>query len=164
MLWRRMPVVSAVITTYERPDDCERAVASALAQEPAPIEVLVCDDGSSVASAARLEALAAREPLVRYLRIEPNRGTPAAPRNLGIREARGDWIAFLDDDDEWLPGKLARQLELTDRSDVIGGNAVTDAGAYFDGALDILWPQRREVIRANPLIQSTVIARKELLV
>src|SRR3954447_9998546 len=114
-----MPTVSAVISTFQRPDACERAVLSALTQDPVPIEVLICDDGSADSTPERMRSLEAREPLVRYLRIEPNRGTPAPARNLGLREAHGEWIAFLDDDDEWLPGKLAQQLELAEQADII---------------------------------------------
>ncbi len=118
-----MPSVSAVISTFERPDECERAVRSALAQEPAPVEVIVCDDGSKDGTAERFRAWERRDPRVRYLRVEPNRGTPAPARNAGIEEARGEWVAFLDDDDEWLPGKLGAQLAHAEGADVIGTNA-----------------------------------------
>src|SRR5436853_607913 len=83
---------------------------SALAQEPAPLEVLVCDDGSSPPTLERLRALEAADPRVRVLGAAHNTGSPGAGRNRGIRAARGAWLGFLDDDDAWLPGKLARQL------------------------------------------------------
>jgi glycosyltransferase involved in cell wall biosynthesis len=155
--------VSVVISTFERPAACERAVVSALTQDPAPIEVLVCDDGSADSTAERMRSLERREPLVRYLRIEPNRGTPAPARNLGTREAQGEWIAFLDDDDEWLPGKLARQLQLADEADVIASNALTDDGEYFSDAQPVAQPERAELVAENPVIQSTALVRRDLL-
>jgi glycosyltransferase involved in cell wall biosynthesis len=151
--------VSAVISTYQRPDECERAVRSALAQEPAPLEVLVCDDGSADSTAERFSDFG--DPRVRYIRVEPNRGTPAPARNAGVQAAQGDWIAFLDDDDEWLPGKLAAQLAHSGDADVIATNAITSGGdPYFPGAPEEHRPSRREILAANPVIQSSVMVRR----
>src|SRR3954447_11304145 len=86
--------ISVVIPTFERPESCARAVASALAQDPAPLEVLVCDDASSAGAVAQLEALAASAPRVRLLRAPQNSGSPAAGRRRGIEAAAGDWIAL----------------------------------------------------------------------
>jgi hypothetical protein len=156
--------VSAVISTFERPDSCERALRSILAQEPAPLEVLVCDDGSRDDTAERFRALEQRDPRVRYLRVEPNRGGPAAARNLGLREARGEWVAFLDDDDEWLPGKLAAQLAHTDSADVIATNAVTSDGSlYFPDAPAERRPSRLELLGENAVIQSSAMVRRQAL-
>jgi glycosyltransferase involved in cell wall biosynthesis len=155
--------VTAIVTTYQRADLVERAVASVLAQTLPPLEVLVCDDGSADETPDRMRALEASEPSVRYLRIEPNRGTPAPARNLGLRDARAEWVAFLDDDDEWLPGKLARQLELADSADVIAGNAETDDGLYFRDAPELAMPDRADIVRDNPVIQSSAMVRREHL-
>jgi glycosyltransferase involved in cell wall biosynthesis len=163
--WLAMTTVSAVIATYQRPDSCERALRSVLAQEPAPLEVLVCDDGSTDATPGRFRSWEARDPRVRYVRVEPNRGTPAPARNAGIAAARGDWLAFLDDDDEWLPGKLAAQLAHAAGADVIGTNAMTSAGRlYFPGAPELHRPDRAEILAANPIIQSSALVRREPLV
>jgi glycosyltransferase involved in cell wall biosynthesis len=156
-----MATVSAVISTFERPDACERAVRSVLAQEPAPLEVLVCDDGSRDETPERF----GRDPRVRYVRVEPNRGTPAPARNAGVAEAKGEWVAFLDDDDEWLPGKLKAQLEHTDRADVIATNAVTTTAEqpYFPAAPPIARPTRRDILTANPVIHSSAMVRRDRL-
>jgi glycosyltransferase involved in cell wall biosynthesis len=155
-----MPTVSAVISTFERPDACERAVRSVLAQEPAPLEVLVCDDGSADETPERF----GDDPRVRYVRIEPNRGTPAPARNAGVEAAQGDWVAFLDDDDEWLPGKLAAQLAHVDEAEVIATNATTSDGTpYFPGAPATSRPSRRQILAANPVIQSSAMVRREKL-
>jgi glycosyltransferase involved in cell wall biosynthesis len=159
-----MATVSALISTFERPDDCERALRSVLGQSRAPEEVLVCDDGSADGTAERFRAWERRDERVRYLRIEPNRGTPAPARNMGVAEARGEWVAFLDDDDEWLPGKLAAQLAHTGDADVVATNAVGSGGElYFAAAAPISRPTRREVLAANPVIQSSALARRRLL-
>jgi len=160
------PTISVVLTTFERADACERALASVLAQSEQPLEILVCDHGSRDDSPERLRAWEDRSELVRYLRLEPNRGTPAAPRNLGIERARGDWIAFLDDDDEWLPEKLARQSAVLEAglADVVGTNALRSSGGnYFPDPAPIWRPAPGEVLATNPIITSSVIVRRALL-
>ncbi len=97
--------ISVIIPAYNRAPVLGRALDSVLAQGAPPGEVIVADDGSSDATA---ELVRRRYPDCRYLR-QPNRGVSAA-RNLGLRAARGDWIALLDSDDAWLPGKLAAQI------------------------------------------------------
>jgi glycosyltransferase involved in cell wall biosynthesis len=99
--------VSVIIPTWNRAATVVAAVESALAQTHAPLEVLVCDDGSTDDSAQRIRAMS--DPRVRWL-PGPRGGRPAFPRNRGIAAARGEWLAFLDSDDEWLPVKLERQL------------------------------------------------------
>ena len=155
--------VTAVISTFQRPDACERAIASALAQDPPPVEVLVCDDGSEDSTGARIRAWEGRDARVRYLRLERNHGTPAPARNRGIREAQSELVALLDDDDEWLPGKLAAQLPLVESADVVGTNALTSDGAYFDDAPRLAWPGRRELLAANPVILSSAVVRRSAL-
>ena len=107
--------ISTVIPTYNRAHLVPRALESALAQTTARDEVIVVDDGSSDGTEG---ALAAYRDRIRYVHT-PNRGAGAA-RNRGIREATCDLVAFLDSDDEWMPGKLelARNW-LAARSDVL---------------------------------------------
>ena len=102
--------VSVVIPTYNRSRYVIEAIRSVLAQTRPAEEVIVVDDGSTDGT-ARL--IAEEFPEVRLLRQE-NAGVSAA-RNLGIRSARNDWIAFLDSDDRWLPRKLERQQSLLER-------------------------------------------------
>ncbi|MGQ0532417.1 MAG: glycosyltransferase family 2 protein [Caulobacteraceae bacterium] len=99
-------LVSAIIPVFERAAEAERAVASALAQEVDGLEVVVVDDGSI--EPLRLDA-SARDSRVRVLRHQRNRGAAAA-RNTGLQAARGVWTAFLDSDDLWPAGSLARRL------------------------------------------------------
>ncbi len=100
-----MPSVSVIVPTYNRARWLPEAVTSVLRQTHAPLEVLIVDDGSTDDTEAVCASFAAP---VRYIR-QANAGVSAA-RNHGVREARGEWIAFLDSDDVWLPAKLEIQL------------------------------------------------------
>jgi glycosyltransferase involved in cell wall biosynthesis len=107
------PEVSVVIPTRQRPALVPRAVRSALAQTLAEIEVVVVVDGPDDSTAQALAAI--DDPRLRIVQRPESGGAPAA-RNTGATEAVGRWVALLDDDDEWLPDKLAAQLELAKNS------------------------------------------------
>ncbi|MFL9868195.1 glycosyltransferase family 2 protein [Paraburkholderia fungorum] len=101
-------LISVVIPTYNREATIARALESALKQTWTNIEIIVVDDGSKDDTQKIVEAI--NDPRIRYLKNEKNlRG--GASRNKGGTLARGEYVAFLDSDDEWLPGKLARQME-----------------------------------------------------
>lgn len=102
-------LVSVVIPTKGRPIIVLRAVKSALNQTLRQLEVIVVVDGEDSESVAGLESLS--DTRLRVLTLPKSLGGAEA-RNVGVREAHADWIAFLDDDDEWLPNKLERQLAL----------------------------------------------------
>lgn len=101
--------MSVIVPAY----NCERyigdALESALNQEPAPLEVIVADDGSTDDTAAVVQDFS---PSVRYHRLAGTRNGAATARNAAMRLSRGDFLAFLDADDIWLPGKLAAQLNI----------------------------------------------------
>ncbi|MDG6100818.1 glycosyltransferase family 2 protein [Dactylosporangium aurantiacum] len=101
------PVVSVVIPTRNRPELVVRAVRSALAQTLAELEVVVIIDGPDAATVAALGEIG--DERVRWVERETSGGAPAA-RNHGVDVANAEWVAFLDDDDEWLPEKLETQL------------------------------------------------------
>ena len=103
------PEVSVVIPTRQRPALVPRAVRSALAQTLREIEVVVVVDGPDDSTGEALSGI--DDERLRIVQLAASGGAPAA-RNVGAREARGRWVALLDDDDEWLPDKLATQLEL----------------------------------------------------
>jgi glycosyltransferase involved in cell wall biosynthesis len=99
------PLLSVIIPCYNAARFLREAVASVLSQRYAPLEILVADDGSTDATPEIAPSLA---PEVRYLR-QDNRG-PSSARNLALRQARGELIAFLDADDLWPEGKLELQV------------------------------------------------------
>ena len=99
--------VSVVIPTRDRPEMLALTLRSVLGQERVDVEVLVVDDGTGPGTAALLERIGDER-----LHLLRNTGPPgvSGARNSGIAAAKGNWIAFLDDDDLWAPGKLATQL------------------------------------------------------
>ena len=105
------PVVSVVIPTRNRVGLLRGAVASVLQQSERNFELIVVDDASTDETHVYLAALAESDARVRVVRHAAPKGGPEA-RNTGIANASASWVAFLDDDDEWLPTKLGRQLEL----------------------------------------------------
>jgi glycosyltransferase involved in cell wall biosynthesis len=124
-----MPSVSVVIPTYNRKDAVIRAAQSALSQSLPPLEIIVVDDGSRDGTTET--NLLALDPRIRYIKHSTNRGGAAA-RNTGIDAACGNWIAFLDSDDLWVPYKLERQFaqlgEQVDRIDVFACTNVLVCG------------------------------------
>lgn len=103
------PLISVVIPTRNRWPLVLRTLSTALGQEDVDLEVIVVDDGSTDGTPSGLAELA--DPRVRAVHHRTCRGLPRA-RNTGISEARGEWLAFLDDDDLWAPRKLRAQLDV----------------------------------------------------
>jgi glycosyltransferase involved in cell wall biosynthesis len=101
-------LVSVIIPTYNRAYCIERAIDSAISQINANVEVVVVDDGSTDNTRDLIMRRFGDDARVRYI-FQENRGVSSA-RNHGIREARGNFAAFLDSDDIWKPWKLALQL------------------------------------------------------
>ena len=93
---------SVIIPLYNKREFIVQAVESVLAQECAEFELLVVDDGSTDGSAELLEALVS-DPRLRVIRQDNMAGAGGQARNTGMSEAQGEWFAFLDADDYWLP-------------------------------------------------------------
>lgn len=107
-----MSLFSVVIPSYDRPDLLVRLLESIRRQTFRDFDVTVVDDASADREAYTLViARFSREIPLRFLRNDENRGAPFS-RNRGIAESRGEFVAFVDDDDEWLPAKLERQAAL----------------------------------------------------
>ena len=123
------PAVSVVMPVYQGREHLAAAIESVLAQTFERFELLVVDDGSTDGSSEIAHTYAERDPRVHYRRQE-NAGQGAA-RNAGIGVARGEAVGFLDQDDLWLPNKLARQLPLLDDATVVYSDTyiLRDGGA-----------------------------------
>jgi glycosyltransferase involved in cell wall biosynthesis len=100
------PLVSIIVPIYNCAHFLPDALDSILAQQYPNMEIIVVDDGSSDSSAEVAEAYGASVKVIR----QKNQG-PAAARNRGVRESSGEYLAFLDGDDAWLPGKLLAQMQ-----------------------------------------------------
>ncbi|MFH1879124.1 MAG: glycosyltransferase family 2 protein [Candidatus Omnitrophota bacterium] len=130
------PLVSIIIPTHNRHELLTRALRSVFAQTFEDYELIIIDDGSSDATRACIDKLA--DGRIIYIRHEKCRGGAAA-RNTGIRQARGKYISFLDDDDEWLPEKLNVQVKKME--------SVTDkAGVIYCGC-EIIYPGEKGYVR-----------------
>ncbi len=119
-----LPLVSIIIPTYNRQQFVLRAVQSALNQTFQDIEVVVVDDGSDDNTELVLGSI--DDERIKILKHDNNLGSPAA-RNTGIAAAKGQYIAFLDSDDEWYPDKLEKQIAL------FGSSHLEDLGAVNCG-------------------------------
>lgn len=103
-------MVSIIIPTYNREKYIERAVQSILGQTYDRYEIIIVDDGSTDNTREIIRVLEDKDDRIRYIKLEENRG-PAYARNIGMKEAKSEFIAFLDSDDEWLPDKLKLQMD-----------------------------------------------------
>ena len=128
----KTPLLSVVLPTWNRAQLVCDAVRSALVQRAGEVEVIVVDDASTDQTAAVVEReFGMRIPL---LRLEHRRGAGGA-RNVGARLARGEFVAFLDSDDVWLPGKLDAELAVFAQfpeAEVV----VSDSQNFFEGEPD----------------------------
>lgn len=104
-------LVTIVVPAYNAEKVIGATLQSALDQRYDNFEMLVLDDGSKDNTAAVVEEYAARDDRVRLVRLPRNFGAPAGPRNIGVQQARGEWVAFLDADDIWHPEKLRIQID-----------------------------------------------------
>ena len=135
------PIVSVVIPTRDRPALLLRAIHSALEQTLREIEVIVVIDGEEGSESADAVARLSDE-RVRCIALGERVGGAEA-RNIGARSAQSQWIALLDDDDEWLPAKLAAQIDAaagqtTGKQPVITCQHIHRA----EGAADVVRPRR----------------------
>jgi glycosyltransferase involved in cell wall biosynthesis len=101
------PLVTIVIPTYNRLALVQKAIASVIAQTYRHWELIIVDDGSDDGSAERIAEI--KDPRIRILKWQ-HRGNIALLRNAGVRAGSGQWLAFLDSDDIWIPEKLEIQL------------------------------------------------------
>ncbi|MGH2967899.1 MAG: glycosyltransferase family 2 protein, partial [Solirubrobacteraceae bacterium] len=122
-----MPLVSVIVPVYNPGSDIDDCIASLLGQTlpREELELIFVDDGSTDATPARLDALAAEHAHVKVQHI-PNSGWPGKPRNIGLDLARGDYVYFVDNDDWLEPDALERlhAMAVADRAEIVVGKVV----------------------------------------
>lgn len=158
------PVVSVVIPTYNRRAMLARALASIRAQAGVDVEILVVDDGSTDGTASWV---ADQPHPVRFFQ-QANAG-PAAARNVALSAATGAFFAFLDSDDEFLPGHLRSHLEVLERDPAVGLVYGASEIVEADGSVVKIQrpqPENRgrvlpQLLRYNFVMPSTVVMRRE---
>ncbi len=167
--------IDVVVPTYKRPAILCEALASVRDQTYPHFTCWITEDGETEATRQAVAPFLA-DKRFRYL-PGPHHGAPAGPRNRGIRAGSGEFVAFLDDDDRWLPEKLERQVAFMARHPdcaLVGTNAYRwdprhpfdfqSTPAYFTGrkANDRHIPYRL-LVRENPFIVSSVLIRRSML-
>jgi len=159
-------IISVVIPAYNVGRYLRNAVDSASQQTRIPDEIIIVDDGSTDNTGEIARSLG---PLVKYIKQEQL--GPAAARNRGIKEARGDWIAFLDGDDAWLPWHLGIAMKVKSAypdAALLCGNMITtgeDTGYSEEiQGLNVRKILLKEFVKHNPVLTSTVLARKEAII
>lgn len=124
--------ISVIIPTYNREQMIGRAIRSVLSQTYEDYEIIVVDDGSTDHTENVVEQIA--DERIRYIRLEHNYGAGYA-RNIGIRESRHDYIAFLDSDDEWKRFKLELQMQrMQELPEEVGLVYCRMSGEHGDGS------------------------------
>jgi glycosyltransferase involved in cell wall biosynthesis len=134
------PLVSVIIPAHNAASDLPRAVASVVGQTMPALEIVVIDDASSDRTAEVAERLAAADARV-VLHRAPHKLGPAGARNLGLEVAQGRWLALLDSDDAYLPGRLEHLLQLGERAaaDMVADNLLFSGGGAV-GSCSVMLP------------------------
>ena len=162
------PLVSIIIPTYNRAEDLKRALQSVFDQTFTDWEVLVVDNHSIDETDSLIKSFS--DPKIKLFKIH-NAGVIAASRNLGLKHALGEYIAFLDSDDWWLPKKLEESIKyMSHGADVVYHDLfyVKKPGQRFNWRRT--WRRKLKspvfydlIENGNTLINSSVVVRKKLL-
>ncbi len=159
-------LVSVIIPTYNRKNDLEKAIASVLSQTFSDFELLVCDDGSNDGSEELVAKVSQNDSRVKWISsLGIHAGRPAIPRNRGIREAKGVWLAFLDSDDIWLSHKLESQLQTAKQFKAIAlcSNAFLDQSEKLFFTCSSTSLKLSDLLHENRIICSSVLIQKSCL-
>jgi glycosyltransferase involved in cell wall biosynthesis len=164
-----VPTVSVVIPAYNAADTIAAAIQSVSAQRHVDLECLIVDDGSTDGTLEVVRSAVADDPRYRVL-VQHNAG-PAAARNTALRAATGEWVAFLDADDVWLPAKLEQQLGLAASADVVYTDAYLELDGRRVGTYSEHWPAPAADVdmlahllaRPNPIPLLSVLVRRAAL-
>jgi len=164
------PLVSVVIPTFNRVQLLSETLESILNQTFRNFEIIIVDNMSEDGTEAYIKGL--DDPYIRYFRNE-NNGVIAVNRNYGIRQARGTYVAFCDDDDIWMQEKLERQLYYFAKEGIscvatnyvpIGDVRIVKKTLVFPSGVDFKDFSYQEILLPfNPVISSSVIARRDYL-
>ena len=160
------PLISVIIPTYQRRDKLKITLESVLSQTYTNYEVLIMDDGSNDGTKEMVNSL--NDSRIFY-NWQKNTGGPAKPRNNGIKITKGDWIAFLDDDDVWKENKLDEiNKQINDKNDFIYHDYSSVNSNNLKKKLirssDLKYPKVIDLlINGNVIGVSTVVVRKKLL-
>ena len=154
------PLVSVLMPALNATATIEAAIASVFGDGDVPAEILVVDDGSTDGTPDLIEQM--NDDRVRLLHTGGNRLGANAGRNVGLEAARGDWVAFLDPDDTWLPGRLSALLAVAEQTDThwVADDILvvyTDGNNRVKGTTTLFAERQLEVARTRPLTLEDLI-------
>ncbi|NUV69872.1 glycosyltransferase family 2 protein [Streptomyces sp. CAI-121] len=157
-----MPLVSVVMPVYNSVATLGAAVRSVLTQTHGDVELLITDDQSTDGSMDLLREIAAQDERV-MPESAPDRGGAGRARNLAIERARGDYVAFLDSDDMWLPEKMEKQLAFAAEGDApLTFTSYFKMDANYDGE-STDWVPNGRVIRAREHVDYRAMLRRDYI-
>lgn len=160
-----MTNVSVIIPTWNRAEQLIKAIESALTQTLPVLEVLVCDDGSTDNTLQTIKSI--KDKRVKWLPGK-HTGLPAVVRNRGIKKSQGNWLAFLDSDDEWYPKKLEKQLTFSKKKNSLAV-CCNAYGIYSQGERKKYLDYSKstitffDLIKTNYIILSSALVHRSLL-
>lgn len=163
-------IISVIIATKNGGKFLPRSIASIEKQTEKNIEVIVVSDGSTDDTVSIAQKLAETRPFIKIINLENNIG-PGLARNVGVKEAKGDYIALLDDDDEWVDEKkLRNQRKFLDENleYILVGAAETEFVSEDEKLLELYKPKaddagiRNKILISNQFITSSIMFKKNI--
>lgn len=159
-------LVSVIIPTWNRSNTILRAIESVTKQTYKDIEIIICDDGSTDNTRELIKSLG--DDRIKIVSLGHS-GKPSIARNRGISQAKGEWLAFLDSDDEWLETKLEKQIKAMERLRMKASS--TNALRIVEGKSEneefIFWNRRKitfnNLLAYNLVISSSAMFHRSLL-
>jgi len=151
-----MGTISVIITTYNDGEYLKRSITSVLNQSLKPIEIIVVDDGSDDETAEIIVNQFNKSAEVAIIFIKKENGGPSSARNVGIKAATGEFVAFLDADDEYTANTLKLRYEVMNQLDSTYASVYCAALHDFDGQSQLL----QNVFEADGIIDGSLVGRK----
>jgi len=161
--------ISVIVPTYNRSDLISETIKSILNQTYRNFELIIVDDGSTDNTEEVIRKF--KDSRIKYIKTD-NWGGPARPRNIGIKKAKGEYIAFCDDDDMWDKKKLEKQIPHFQSSKIVGVASraifISDTPYYRKkyygrSKLDYIDYKYMDILNGEPIMNSSCIVRKEIL-
>ncbi|MCK5285789.1 MAG: glycosyltransferase [Candidatus Pacebacteria bacterium] len=158
--------ISVIIVTYNRPESVKEAIQSVLDQTFKDFELIIIDNGVKIPAKKIVESF--RDSRIKY--IQNNKNTDCAGgKNIGMKNMRGEFVAFLDDDDVWLPDKLELQVQAFEKNPEAGFCFTAVTQIFDHGIIDSIIPEgvgdyyERTLSNFSGFLSVTLMIRKEVI-
>ena len=161
------PIVSIITPCYNAAGFVKKTAESVFNQTVKDWEWIIVDDCSTDDTCIILREIASSDNRIKLFSTGRNTGTPAEPRNIGLQEAKGEYVALLDADDIWYPSKLEEQLKLIrERGCKIvytNGDMIDEKGKYVRSMKKQDWVDYRRTLKRNELSCSSALLEKSII-